>query len=62
MNQSNRSKLTLIAAVTAAAAVVLVAALVFIPRLLPHQEIHYSGIIVEYPYAGSLFPADIVAP
>ena len=62
MNQSTRSKLTLIAVVTAAAAVVLVAVLVFLPRLLPHQEIHYTGITVEYPYAGSLFPADIIAP
>ena len=44
------------------AAVVLIAALVFLPRLLPHHEIHYTGITVEYPYEGSLFPPDIVAP
>jgi hypothetical protein len=60
--QSSRSKLALIAAATVAAATVLIAALVLIPRLLPHQEIHYAGITVEYPYTGCLFPADIVAP
>ena len=62
MNPSNHSKRNLITSVTVAAAVILIAALVFLPRLLPHQEIHYTGITVEYPYAGSLFPADIVAP
>ncbi|HUI92672.1 MAG TPA: tetratricopeptide repeat protein [Chitinivibrionales bacterium] len=62
MNQSTRSKRPLTAGIIVAAAVVLIAALVFLPRLVPHRDELCTSIIVEYPYEGSLFPADIVAP